>query len=70
MSIIALLLRVYNINDTPFSRYLILFSTSGWLLAELITMLFNKKRRAIHDFLGNSVVIDSRVYVKNEINAS
>ena len=58
MSTIALFLRVYNINDTPFSQYLILFSTSGWLLAELITMLFNKKRRAIHDFLGNSVVID------------
>jgi uncharacterized RDD family membrane protein YckC len=29
-------------------------------------MLFNKKKRAIHDFLGNSVVIDSRVYVKSE----
>ncbi len=28
-----------------------------WLLAELLTMLFNRKRRALHDFLASSVVI-------------
>jgi len=28
-----------------------------WLLLELITMLTNKKRRALHDYLANSVVI-------------
>jgi uncharacterized RDD family membrane protein YckC len=71
ISILGALVKVYHIDGTPLtlSQHLILFSTSGWLLAELITMLFNKKRRAIHDFLGNSVVIDSRVYVKSELNS-
>lgn len=33
--------------------------TSGiWLILELITMFFNKKRRALHDFLAGSVVVD------------
>jgi uncharacterized RDD family membrane protein YckC len=68
ISILGILVKVYHIDDTSFSHYLILFSTSGWLLAELVTMLFNEKRRAVHDFLGNSVVIDSRVYVKSESN--
>jgi uncharacterized RDD family membrane protein YckC len=30
-----------------------------WFIAELITMLTNKKRRAIHDFIASSVVIKS-----------
>ncbi len=29
-----------------------------WFLAELITMLTNKKRRAIHDFIAGTVVIN------------
>jgi uncharacterized RDD family membrane protein YckC len=29
----------------------------SWICIELITMLTNKKRRSLHDFLGNSVVI-------------
>jgi len=37
---------------------MLLFSTVGWGLAEIVSMLFNKKRRAIHDYLANSVVID------------
>lgn len=28
-----------------------------WLLLELATMLFNKKRRALHDFIGGTVVV-------------
>jgi uncharacterized RDD family membrane protein YckC len=33
--------------------------TSGiWLILELITMFFNQKRRALHDFLAGSIVID------------
>lgn len=31
---------------------------SGWMLIELITMLFSAKRRAVHDFMASSVVID------------
>ena len=29
----------------------------GWALLEIITMLFNKKRSAIHDFIAGSVVV-------------
>ncbi len=32
--------------------------SSAWLLTELITMLSNSKRRAVHDYLAGSVVID------------
>lgn len=28
-----------------------------WVLLEIITMLFNKKRRALHDFIGGTVVV-------------
>ena len=31
-----------------------------WLLAELITMLWNNKRRAIHDYIARSVVVRTR----------
>jgi uncharacterized RDD family membrane protein YckC len=29
-----------------------------WLGIELVTMLFNRKRRALHDYIAGSVVID------------
>lgn len=29
----------------------------GWLALEIITMLFNEKRRALHDFLARTVVV-------------
>ena len=29
-----------------------------WLAAELLTMLFNRKRRAVHDYIAQSVVLD------------
>jgi hypothetical protein len=28
-----------------------------WAILELITMLFNEQRRAIHDFIANTVVV-------------
>jgi uncharacterized RDD family membrane protein YckC len=31
--------------------------TSTWFLLEVVTMLFNKKRRALHDFIAGSVVV-------------
>jgi uncharacterized RDD family membrane protein YckC len=30
-----------------------------WFVAELVTMMFNKKRRAVHDFMAGSVVVDT-----------
>lgn len=38
---------------TMLLSYILLF----WLLSEFITMLFSRKRRAIHDFIAGSVVI-------------
>ncbi len=37
--------------------FLTLLSGMGWLFAEIITMLTNKRRRAIHDYIAGSVVI-------------
>jgi uncharacterized RDD family membrane protein YckC len=31
-----------------------------WIWSEFVTMLFNKKRRAIHDFMAGTVVIKGR----------
>ena len=35
----------------------------GWLLLELITMLMNSRRRAFHDFIGGTVVVNAP-YIK------
>lgn len=48
-------------SDYPgWAAYVLLgFSVSlmGWHLLEIITMLFNEKRRALHDFIAGTVVI-------------
>jgi hypothetical protein len=31
--------------------------TSTWFLLEVVTLLFNKKKRALHDFIAGSVVV-------------
>ena len=33
------------------------YSAAAWGLAEIITMLFNPKRRAVHDFIAGTVVV-------------
>lgn len=35
----------------------IMYSTFGWFGLEVVTMLTNNKRRALHDFIAGSVVI-------------
>jgi len=40
-----------------FFFFLTLFSGMGWFFAEVVTMLTNKRRRAIHDYIAGSVVI-------------
>lgn len=37
--------------------WIITFSMFGWFVIELVTMLTNNKRRALHDFIAGSVVI-------------
>lgn len=49
----------YSDKAYDFQTNIISRITIFWALAELITVLFNKKRRAIHDFIGNTVVIKS-----------
>jgi uncharacterized RDD family membrane protein YckC len=38
--------------------------STTWFVVELITMLLNNKRRAVHDFFANSVVIDLKEAAK------
>lgn len=40
-----------------FIFFLTLFSGLGWFIAEVITMLTNRRRRAIHDYIAGSVVV-------------
>jgi uncharacterized RDD family membrane protein YckC len=37
--------------------WIIAYSALGWFLVEIVTMLTNDKRRALHDFIAGSVVI-------------
>ena len=46
-----------NIIKDNYDDYLTIISTI-WILVELITMLTNSKRRALHDYLAGSVVIN------------
>lgn len=49
-----------NAEDTISNFSLISYNTIlGWTLLELITMLTNPKRRAVHDYLARSVVVRS-----------
>jgi len=40
-----------------FASWLQFGASFGWFLAELVTMLTNEKRRAVHDFIAGSVVV-------------
>lgn len=56
---------IFNINSTSYSasEYLMTYDdinaiiSLSWLAIELITMLTNNKRRAIHDFMAGSVIV-------------
>jgi len=43
-----------------YSYYLLEYAGWSWFVAELITMLLNDKRRALHDFIARSVVVRPR----------
>ncbi len=40
---------------------------SIWFLLELVTMFLNKKRRALHDFIAGSVVVDVNEMKREEL---
>jgi uncharacterized RDD family membrane protein YckC len=43
-------------NITTFDT-IMFYSTFGWFFIEVVTMLTNRKRRALHDFIAGSVVV-------------
>ncbi len=61
-------LRAADLNNTPDPHqalgtyYQFIFLTLFlWFCAELVTMLTNKKRRAIHDFIAGTVVVRTNI---------
>lgn len=44
-------------EETSLLEDIIAHGTSAWLVLEMITMLFNDKRRAIHDLIAGTVVV-------------
>ena len=40
------------------ANFILLFVNSAWALTEVGTMLLNQKRRALHDFIGGTVVVN------------
>ncbi len=49
-----------NSNIQAVVYYLLVFISvipNIWYLLEIITMLFHKKRRALHDFIAKTIVI-------------
>ena len=46
-------------SGTGAGWFLLIFA--GWYLAEIITMLTNDKRRALHDFLAGTVVVRTNI---------
>lgn len=40
-----------------FFEWILTFTAIGWFLIEVATMLTNKKKRALHDFIAGSVVV-------------
>lgn len=65
----------FTTSDTaPFRDELIgkynitLIISCTWLIAELITMSFNNKRRAVHDFIAGSVVVDLNELERENLN--
>jgi uncharacterized RDD family membrane protein YckC len=44
-------------DGIPLMALLYGYAMMGWSIAELATMLFNDKRRAVHDYIARSVVV-------------
>ena len=46
-------------NQIPVSAWILAYTSFAWFVVELVTMLTNSKRRALHDFIAGSVVVHS-----------
>jgi uncharacterized RDD family membrane protein YckC len=51
---------IYLHNSTPAYFGFISVASQVWIWSELVFLLLNKKKRAIHDFIAGTVVIDIR----------
>lgn len=47
----------YSKGNLPWYYWAMTLSMFGWFMVELITMLSNNKRRALHDFIAGTIVI-------------
>lgn len=54
----------YGIDSVSF---ILSLTSLGWLVAEMVTMLFNEKRRAVHDLMAGSVVINLSELKREEL---
>ena len=52
-------------NNSSVNLYFGIFSM-GWLLLELVTMLMNSRRRAFHDYIGGTVVVNAPYLPENK----
>lgn len=59
--LLQIIILVFNYGDTEIGEQIITLSTLVWIIAETVTMLFNNKRRSIHDYIAKSVVINTKV---------
>ena len=46
------------------------YATVTWFVLEIVTCLFNRKRRALHDFLGGTVVIKTDDVYQVDVNGA
>jgi uncharacterized RDD family membrane protein YckC len=44
-------------NEWTLLEWILSYSALGWFFVEIVTMLTNKKRRSLHDFIAGSVVV-------------
>ena len=46
-----------QVADLADPQFWLLWASFGWTALELVSMLTNRKRRALHDFIAGSVVV-------------
>jgi uncharacterized RDD family membrane protein YckC len=75
MLIFFIILQVYytltpanSVSTTFFALYNFLsYSQLIWFLIEIVTMMLNSRRRALHDYIANTVVIQKREFIPGKI---
>jgi uncharacterized RDD family membrane protein YckC len=55
------------VEMAPSWYFMAIMAMETWLLIGFLTMMFNKKRRAVHDFMAGTVVIRLNFRITNEL---